>query len=82
MFGRAAIRLGIGAHSSLRQQCFGYTLLHLQVRHCYTVLYRLHTYGRKLLKLESGPMPNVMVALPNTGGALCSTPQSLADAHY
>jgi len=27
-------------------------------------------------------MPNVMVALPKTGGALCSTPQSLADAHY
>jgi len=26
-------------------------------------------------------MPNVMVALPNTDGALCSTPQSLADAH-
>jgi len=25
-------------------------------------------------------MPNVMVALPNTVGALCSTPQSLADA--
>jgi len=25
---------------------------------------------------------NVMVALPNTGGALCSTPQSLADVHY
>jgi len=24
----------------------------------------------------------VMVSLPNTGGALCSTPQSLADAHY
>jgi len=24
----------------------------------------------------------VMAALPNTGGALCSTPQSLADAHY
>jgi len=33
-------------------------------------------------KLECGPMPNVMVALPNTGGAGCSTPQSLADAHY
>jgi len=30
-------------------------------------------------KLECGPM---MVALPNIGGALCSTPQSLADAHY
>jgi len=27
-------------------------------------------------------MPNVMVALPNIGGALCSTPQSLADADY
>jgi len=27
-------------------------------------------------------MPNVMVALPNVGGALNSTPQSLADAHY
>jgi len=27
-------------------------------------------------------MPNVMVALPNIGGALYSTPQSLADPHY
>ena len=27
-------------------------------------------------------MPNVMVALPNVGGALYSMPQSLADAHY
>jgi len=25
-------------------------------------------------------MPNVMAALPNIGGALCLTPQSLADA--
>jgi len=25
--------------------------------------------------LECGPMPNVMAALPNMGGALCSTPQ-------
>jgi len=24
----------------------------------------------------------VMAALPNIGGALCSTPQSLANAHY
>ena len=36
----------------------------------------------KDIKLECGPMPNVMVALPNIGGALCSTPQSLANAHY
>ena len=27
-------------------------------------------------------MANVMFALPNIGGALCSTPQSLADTHY
>jgi len=27
-------------------------------------------------------MRNVMAALPNRGGALCPTPQSLADAHY
>jgi len=25
---------------------------------------------------------NVVVALPNIGGVLCSTPQSLADTHY
>jgi len=36
----------------------------------------------KPLKLEFGIVPNVMVALPNIGGALCSTPQSLADTHY
>ena len=46
-----------------------------------------HLRGAKLdqkfkTKLECGPMPNVMVALPNIGGSLCSTPQSLADAHY
>jgi len=32
--------------------------------------------------LECGPMPNVMAALPNIGGALCSMLQSLADAQY
>jgi len=31
--------------------------------------------------LGIGPLPNV-VALPNIGGALCSTPQSPADAQY
>ena len=34
------------------------------------------------IELECGPMPNVMAALPNIGGALCSTLQSLANAHY
>jgi len=33
-------------------------------------------------KLECGPMPNVIAALSNIGGALCSTPQNLADAYY
>jgi len=41
-----------------------------------------HTIHAIHESLEYGPMPNVMVALPNTGGTLCSTPQSLADAHY
>jgi len=34
------------------------------------------------IKLECGSVPNVMAALRNIGGALCSTPQSLADDHY
>ena len=37
---------------------------------------------KRKIELECGPMPNVMAALPNIGGALCSTPQSLAGAHY
>jgi len=41
----------------------------------------LFSWSQKL-KLECGPMPNLTVALPNIGGALCSMPQSLADAHY
>ena len=45
--------------------------------------YRLNAKDDEIMKeLECGPMPKVMVALPNIGGALCSTPQSLADAHY
>jgi len=36
----------------------------------------------KKIELECGQMPNVMAALPHIGGALCSTPQSLADADY
>ena len=38
--------------------------------------------GKKKTKLECGPMPSVMAALPNIDGALCSTPQSLAEAQY
>ena len=50
---------------------------------------RMHTdfhsdtiQDRLNIKLECGPKPNVMAALSNIGGAFCSTPQSLADAHY
>jgi len=42
----------------------------------------LRFFGVNEVKLECGPMPNVMAVLPNIGGALCSTPQSLADAQY
>jgi len=38
------------------------------------------TASQNSLKLQCGPVPNVMAALPNIGGALCSMPQSLADA--
>ena len=37
---------------------------------------------RRGKKEETRNVTNVMVTLPNIGGALCSTPQSLADAHY
>jgi len=39
-------------------------------------------YVRIFPKLQCGPIPNMMAALPNIGGALYSTRQSLADAHY
>ena len=42
----------------------------------------LQMYSEIKQNQKCGPMPNVMAALPNIGGALCSTPQSLADAHY
>ena len=45
-------------------------------------LRRLRLGEEKKIELECGPMPNVMVALPNIGGALCSMLRSLADAHY
>jgi len=34
------------------------------------------------IKLECGPMHNAMATLLNLGGALCSMPQSLVNAHY
>jgi len=46
--------------------------------HCWVNRIKVQSYK----ELECGPMPNVMVALQNIGGAFCSTPQSLADAQY
>jgi len=50
-----------------------------QIPHIYT---QNKYHEIKKIKLECGPMPNVMAALLNIGGALCSMPQSFADAHY
>jgi len=36
---------------------------------------------KKEEELECGPMPNVMAALPNVAGALCSMLHCLAGAH-
>jgi len=36
----------------------------------------------KNVQLEYGPMHSVVAALLNIGGALSSTPQSLAEGHY
>jgi len=55
----------------------GQYLAQLQQKWC-----AVSTCSVEINQLECGPMPNVMVALPNIGGVLCSTPQSLADTHY
>jgi len=57
--------------------------LHLSSLKCASCmwLYSRIMYPFDIVK-KCGPMPNVMAALPNIGGALCSMPHSLADAHY
>jgi len=47
-----------------------------------TSIYQLDYSCSYHFKQERGPMPNVMAALSNIGGALCSMPQSLVDARY
>jgi len=66
---------------------FGHVVLELSERIDIHVQTRASQYfvpltRRSKNKLECGPVPNAMVALPNIGGALCSTPQNVADAHY
>ena len=56
---------------------------HILVRFVLTAFTRVLKSHRELNNnYKCGPVPNVVVALPNIVGAVCSTPQSLADAHY
>jgi len=64
------------------QCCMQFTLSEICDRHIMSCE-KFHQLDMKtILKLEREPMPNVMAALLNIGGAHCSTPQSLVDAHY
>jgi len=65
----------------LLKYCSALWWLLLPLLHAPTARYQTRQ-NRKQYELECGPMLSVMAALPNIGGALCSTPQSLADAHY
>jgi len=64
-------------HSSMCLRCF-------DAQYQYQYLSGLNSVTSKKskskteVKLQCGPVPNVMVTLPNTGGALCSMPQNLA----
>jgi len=54
----------------------------MTARQSYMTLSSINAGNVYINHLECGPMPNMMATLPNIGGALCSTPQSLAGAHY
>jgi len=54
---------------------------HLYLPVLYVGLFHIFALKHEII-LQCGPMPNVMAALSNIGGALCSTPQSLAHAQY
>jgi len=69
------LKTGTAPHFSAHVYC-GQIVDHLRYSSALVILTWNHA------KLECGPLRNVMAALPNIGGALCSTPQSLADAHY
>jgi len=58
------------------------SLANLAKFHCHVTYNCKHDLLYNIRILEYGPMPNVMAALPNICGAICSTPQSLAEAHY
>ena len=65
-----------GAGNTIKEKSSVFSL----IRMCYLLSAR--AYRQQNLELECGPMPNTMAPLPNIGGAICSKPQSLADAHY
>jgi len=57
------------------QQVLVLTLCLINFYHVSIIDFTHMRLAAKYTLLECGPMPNVMVALPNIGGALCSTPQ-------
>jgi len=57
-----------------------FSVLYFQISDMQSAAAKIRPGKKK--KLECGPMPNVMVALLNIGGALCSMPQSLSHAYY
>ena len=65
--------------TSMRRSFSSSTLF---IWHSYTLCCITRYHQRFYNPLVCGPMPNVMVALPNIGSALCPTPQTLADARY
>jgi len=97
MFGTATIMVGIGPHSSFtlflgsrRAHTCGPILTIYTSYDMFTckevpfgvAMTQLPIRGSNPKKTRMWAMPNVTVALPNIGGAFCSTPQSLAHAHY
>jgi len=59
-----------------------YEVTRYAYRHSAAFSGRRVALNQSLNELRMWANANVMAALPNIGGALCSTPQSLADAHY
>ena len=60
--------------SAMRERDTGLAILYGPLSVCLSVCHApvlCQTTEPIVKKLECGPMPNVMVALPTTGGALC-----------
>jgi len=72
---RNITRLNWGTLSHGLHLCVTDTRLQIYSANTCQIQLLLCTFINYIYLLECGPMPNVMVALANIGGALCSTPQ-------